>query len=59
VKIFYVGPVLANDDYSRLNILKKFRLSIEYFIIDERTVPQFSYGGARQYQVKEFGDDIL
>jgi uncharacterized protein (DUF58 family) len=59
VKIFYVGPVLANDDYIRLNILKKFRLNIEYFIIDERTAPQFSYGGARQYQVKEFGDDIL
>ncbi|MDR0784358.1 MAG: DUF58 domain-containing protein [Treponema sp.] len=59
VKIFYVGPALANDDYVRLNILKKFHLNIEYFIIDERAVPQIGYGNVRQYQVKEFGDDIL
>ncbi|MDR0643792.1 MAG: DUF58 domain-containing protein [Treponema sp.] len=58
-KIFYVGPALANGDYIRLNILKKFHLNIEYFIIDEKTVSQFGYGNTRQYQVKEFGDDIF
>ncbi|MDR0411271.1 MAG: DUF58 domain-containing protein [Treponema sp.] len=58
-KIFYVGPILTNDDYIRLNVLKKFHLNIEYFIIDEKTVPLFGYGGARQYQIKEYGNDIL
>jgi hypothetical protein len=56
-RIVYVGPDLAEADYIKLSVLKRFRLNIEYLIIDEKSLPIRS--NAKQYQMKEMGYEIL
>jgi len=56
-RLIYAGPALPEEDYYALETLKRQRLSIEYFVIDEKT-QSFVYGTHR-YQVKERGYELL
>jgi len=54
-RLFYVGPSLEDRHYRTLESLKRSRISLEYLLIDEKTLP--SRGG--HYQIKERGYEII
>ncbi|GHT96090.1 hypothetical protein FACS1894141_5830 [Spirochaetia bacterium] len=58
-RFVYVGPELSEDDYVALNNLKRFHLSLEYLVIDERTLPAIAPGNSRRYQMKEGGYEVV
>ncbi|MCL2244253.1 MAG: DUF58 domain-containing protein [Treponema sp.] len=55
----YIGPDLGDEAYISLNSLKRHHLSLEYLIIDERSVPSLAPGNSRRYQIKEQGFEIV
>ncbi|MDR2194870.1 MAG: DUF58 domain-containing protein [Treponema sp.] len=58
-RIMYVGPDLEHDAYLSLSILIKFHLSIEYLIIDEKSVSALAPGNMKRYQMKDMGYAII
>lgn len=58
-RLLYVGPDLGDEAYRGLNTLKRYHLSLEYLIIDEKTVPPLVPGNSRRYQIKESGYEIV
>ena len=58
-RFLYAGPDLGNESYIYLNSLKKYHLSLEYLIIDERAVPSLVPGNSPRYQMKEDGHEII
>jgi uncharacterized protein (DUF58 family) len=58
-RLIYAGPDFSDEEYIGLNGLKRFHLSLEYLIIDEKTLPQRTPGNSRRYQMKEGGYEII
>jgi len=66
-RLVYTGPVLGDEDYQALDTLRRRRLTLEYFIIDEKALGnEFNRGSRRasrnavpKYQIKERGYEIL
>jgi uncharacterized protein (DUF58 family) len=58
-RVLYVGPNLEEEAYRSLNTLRRCRLSLEYFVIDEAALGPFAPGHARRYQITETGYAIL
>ncbi|MDR0706711.1 MAG: DUF58 domain-containing protein, partial [Treponema sp.] len=58
-RLLYVGPDLGDEAYRGLNTLKRYHLSLEYLIIDEKTMPSLVPGNSRRYQIKESGYEIV
>jgi len=58
-RYLYTGPDLGDEAYIRLNSLKKYHLSLEYLIIDERGLPTLVPGNSKRYQMKEQGFEIV
>ncbi|MCL2213924.1 MAG: DUF58 domain-containing protein [Treponema sp.] len=58
-RYLYVGPDLGNEAYITLNMLKKHHLSLEYLVIDEKTLLPIVPGNSPRYQIKESGYEII
>jgi hypothetical protein len=58
-RLVYTGPELTEGEYMALNGLKRNRLSLEYLVIDERTLSVMAPGNSRRYQMRESGYEIL
>jgi hypothetical protein len=58
-RFLYVGPDLGDEAYISLNALKKYHLSLEYLIIDERSLPSLVPGNSIRYKMKESGHEIV
>jgi uncharacterized protein (DUF58 family) len=58
-RLVYAGPDLTEEEYRALDGLKRCRLSLEYLVIDERSLPALTPGNSRRYQMKEAGYEIL
>jgi hypothetical protein len=58
-RLLYVGPDLGDEAYRGLNALKRYHLSLEYFVIDEKAVPPRAPGNARRCQIKESGYEVV
>ncbi|MDR2717652.1 MAG: DUF58 domain-containing protein [Treponema sp.] len=58
-RFLYTGPDLGDEAYISLNSLKKYHLSLEYLIIDERAMPALVPGNSRRYKMKEEGREIV
>ena len=54
-RLVYVGPALEKNVYRLLEGSKSSHLSLEYLLIDEKTLPN----GNGHYQIKERGYEIL
>jgi uncharacterized protein (DUF58 family) len=58
-RFLYAGPDLGDEAYISLNALKKYHLSLEYLIIDERSLPSLVPGNSIRYKMKETGHEIV
>jgi uncharacterized protein (DUF58 family) len=58
-RYIYAGPDLGADEYILLNSLKRYHLTTEYLIIDERALPSRVPGNSRRYQIRERGYEII
>jgi uncharacterized protein (DUF58 family) len=58
-RLVYAGPDLGDEDYRALNSLKAYHLTLEYLILDERSLTSVVPGNSRRYQIKEQGYEIL
>jgi len=58
-RFLYTGPDLGDEAYISLNSLKRYYLSLEYLIIDERSMPSLVPGNSRRYKMKESGREIV
>jgi uncharacterized protein (DUF58 family) len=58
-RYLYVGPDLGDEAYININLLKRYHLSLEYLIIDERSMPPMVPGKSPRYQMKEQGFEII
>jgi len=58
-RFLYIGPDLGDEAYISLNLLKKHRLSLEYLIIDSRSMPSLVPGNSPRYKMKENGREII
>ncbi|MDR0997429.1 MAG: DUF58 domain-containing protein [Treponema sp.] len=58
-RLVYCGPDLSGEDYIALNSLKRYRLSLEYLVIDEKRLARTVPGNSPRYQMKEGGYDII
>ena len=58
-RLVYAGPNLTDEEYIMLNSLKKQHISLEYVIIDERSMPSLVPGNSPRYQMKESGYEII
>ena len=54
-RLVYVGPALDTEDYRLLDSMKSSHFSIEYLLIDEKSLPRIK----QHYQIKERGYEIL
>ena len=54
-RLVYVGPSLDDSHYRLLEGLKRSRISLEYLLIDEKSLPRRS----GHYQIKERGYEII
>ena len=54
-RLVYVGPSLENENYRLLESLKSSHITLEYLLIDEKTLPRVP----RQYQIRERGYEII
>jgi uncharacterized protein (DUF58 family) len=57
-RVLYVGPDLADGDYIRLSVLRRFHLTLEYLIIAEHSLSAAAPGNAPRYILKESGYEI-
>ena len=58
-RYIYTGPDLGDEAYINLNSLKKYHVSPEYLIIDERSVHSLVPGNSPRYQMKESGYEVI
>jgi hypothetical protein len=58
-RLVYCGPDLSDEDYTALNGLKRYRISLEYLVIDEKRLARTVPGNSPRYQMKEGGYDII
>jgi uncharacterized protein (DUF58 family) len=60
-RLVYAGPDLTEEDYRALESLRRYHLTLEYLVIDERTLVEGrgEGGRSRRYQIKERGYEIL
>jgi hypothetical protein len=58
-RYLYAGPDLGDEAYISLNSLKRYHLSLEYLIIDERLMPSLVPGNSPRYHMKENGNEII
>jgi uncharacterized protein (DUF58 family) len=58
-RYLYAGPDLGDEAYIILNSLKRYHLSLEYLIIDDRLLPPLVPGNSPRYPMKENGDEII
>jgi hypothetical protein len=58
-RFLYTGPDLGDEAYISLNALKKYHLSLEYLIIDERSLPSLVPGNSIRYKMREAGHEIV
>jgi uncharacterized protein (DUF58 family) len=58
-RLVYCGPDLSGEDYIALNSLKRYRISLEYLVIDEKRLTRTVPGNSPRYQMKEGGYDII
>jgi len=58
-RYIYAGPDLGDEAYFNLNSLKKYHISPEYLVIDERHMPSLVPGNSPRYQIKESGYEII
>jgi uncharacterized protein (DUF58 family) len=63
-RLVYAGPALTEREYLALDSLRRYRLSLEYLIIDERALSpaagsDFQRYQSRRYQMKESGYEII
>jgi uncharacterized protein (DUF58 family) len=58
-RLVYAGPELPEEDYSALNALRAWRISLEFLVLDEHRLGPLAPGGAPRYQMREGGYDIL
>jgi uncharacterized protein (DUF58 family) len=61
-RLVYAGPSLEEADYNALETLRKRRLSLEYLIINEKSLESGAGNkarGSRKYQMKDMGYAIL
>lgn len=58
-RLVYCGPDLSGEDYTALNSLKRYRVSLEYLVIDEKRLARTVPGNSPRYQMKEGGYDII
>jgi hypothetical protein len=58
-RFLYVGPDLGDEAYISLHSLKKYHLSLEYLIIDDRAMPSLVPGNSRRHRMKEEGHEII
>jgi len=58
-RFLYAGPDLGDEAYISLNMLKKYHLSLEYLIIDNKSVPSIVPGNSPRYRMKESGREII
>jgi len=58
-RFLYTGPDLGDEAYISLNSLKRYNLSLEYLVIDDRSMPSLVPGNSRRYKMKESGREII
>jgi uncharacterized protein (DUF58 family) len=58
-RLVYAGPGPGEADYRALEGLRRYRLTVEYLVIDERAVRETAGLLSRSYQIKESGYEIL
>jgi hypothetical protein len=58
-RLVYTGPGLTEEEYRALESLRRYHLTLEYFIIDEHAVRDTAGLLSRRYQIKESGYEIL
>jgi len=58
-RYIYAGPDLGDEAYFNLNSLKKYHISPEYLVIDERHMPSVVPGNSPRYQIRESGYEII
>jgi uncharacterized protein (DUF58 family) len=58
-RFLYTGPDLGDEAYISLSSLKRYHLSLEYLIIDDRAVPSLVPGNSPRYKIKEDGREII
>jgi hypothetical protein len=58
-RLIYAGPDLGDESYISLNMLKRQRITLEYVVIDERSVFPLVPGGSRRYAMQESGYDLI
>jgi uncharacterized protein (DUF58 family) len=58
-RLIYTGSDFSDEIYISLNSLKRYHLSLEYLIIDEKSLPWQVPGNSRRYQMKEGGYEII
>jgi uncharacterized protein (DUF58 family) len=58
-RFLYTGPDLGDEAYISLNSLKKYHLTLEYLIIDDRAMPSLVPGNSPRYKMKESGREII
>lgn len=58
-RIIYVGPDMDHDSYTLLSVLRRFHLTAEFLVIDEKAVGALTpAGNMKRYQMKEMGREI-
>jgi hypothetical protein len=58
-RYLYTGPDLGDEAYIRLNALKKHHITLEYLIIDDRSLPSLVPGNSTRFLMKESGHEIV
>jgi uncharacterized protein (DUF58 family) len=58
-RYLYAGPDLGDEAYISLDSLKRHHLSLEYLVLDERSMPSLVPGNSRRHQMKEMGHKIV
>jgi hypothetical protein len=58
-RLVYTGPDLGDEAYIILNGLKRYHISPEYLVIDERSLPAAVPGNSPRYLMKESGYEII
>jgi uncharacterized protein (DUF58 family) len=58
-RYLYTGPDLGDEAYIRLNTLKKHHITLEYLIIDDRSLPSLVPGNSIRHHMKENGHEIV
>jgi uncharacterized protein (DUF58 family) len=58
-RFLYTGPDLGDEAYIRLDTLKKHHLTLEYLVIDDRSLSPLVPGNSVRFLMKESGHEIV